>query len=95
LLVEENSYFFFRVFPSSHSEYPLHSALNDLLLKHIKFSFKLSFPLNFHILFPHGPRVDKASNRNEYQESSWGVKGGRHVMLTLSQASISRLSRKF
>jgi hypothetical protein len=24
-----------------------------------------------------GPWVDSASNRNEYQESSWGVKGGR------------------
>jgi hypothetical protein len=29
-------------------------------------------------LQPHyGPEVDSASNRNEYQESSWGVKGGR------------------
>jgi hypothetical protein len=25
------------------------------------------------------PGVDSASNRNEYQESSWGVKGGRRV----------------
>jgi hypothetical protein len=23
------------------------------------------------------PGVDSASNRNEYQESSWGVKGGQ------------------
>jgi hypothetical protein len=28
-----------------------------------------------------GPGVDSASNRNEYQESSWGVKGGRRVSL--------------
>jgi hypothetical protein len=28
------------------------------------------------ILQPHyGPEVDSASNRNEYQESSWGGKG--------------------
>jgi hypothetical protein len=40
---------------------------------------------------PHyGPGVDSASNRNEYQESPWGVKGGRRVMLT----SVSRLSRE-
>jgi hypothetical protein len=25
----------------------------------------------------YGPGVDSASKRNEYQESSWGVKGGR------------------
>jgi hypothetical protein len=28
------------------------------------------------------PVVDSASNRNEYQESSWGVKGGRRLGLT-------------
>jgi hypothetical protein len=43
---------------------------------------------------PHyGPGVHSASNRNEYQESSWGVKGGRRVRLT-SPLSVSRLSRK-
>jgi hypothetical protein len=26
-----------------------------------------------------GPGIDSASNRNEYQESSWVVKGGRLV----------------
>jgi hypothetical protein len=35
------------------------------------FSIYLSFQPH------HGPGVNSASNRNKYQESSWGLKGGR------------------
>jgi hypothetical protein len=37
----------------------------------------------FHFTYsfqPHyGPGIDTASNRNEHQESSWGLKGGRRI----------------
>jgi hypothetical protein len=39
------------------------------------------------------PAVDSASNRNEYQRSSWWVKSGRRVRLT-SPPSVSRTFRK-
>jgi hypothetical protein len=37
----------------------------------------------------YGPGVDSASNRNEYQEFSWGIKGGRRVRLTTLPPSVS------
>jgi hypothetical protein len=46
------------------------------------------------LLQPHyGPGFDSASNRNEYQEDSWGVKRVRRVRLTTLPPSVSRLSR--
>jgi hypothetical protein len=37
----------------------------------------LDFQLTESFRQHYGPVVDSASNRNEYQESSWWVKGGR------------------
>jgi hypothetical protein len=59
-------------------------------MRSLDFFFQLTYSLQPH----HGPGLDSASNRNEYQESSCEVKGGRRLRLT-STPSVSRLSRKF
>jgi hypothetical protein len=49
---------------------------------------------NFSSFQPHhGPGVDSAFNRNEYQEPSLGVKSGRRVRLTTLLPSVSRWYR--
>jgi hypothetical protein len=51
-------------------------------------SIRVRFPMrlldSIYLILPAalGSGVDSASNRNEYQKSSWGVKRGRCVMLT-------------
>jgi hypothetical protein len=62
---------------------------------------KVKFPLcsldfSLDLIFPSAlrpPAVDSASDRNEYQESSWGVNGGRRMRLTTLPPSVSPLSR--
>jgi hypothetical protein len=61
----------------------------------VRFPMSLDFSVDLKSFQPlYGPGVDSASNRNEYQASTWGVKGGRRVRRTILLPSMSRLSRK-
>jgi hypothetical protein len=55
----------------------------------------MSLDLLIHLILPAAlwPCGDSASNRNEYQEDSWMVNGGRRARLTILPQSVNRLFR--
>jgi hypothetical protein len=61
-----------------------------------RFRVPMRWIFQFTLYFqPHyGPWVDSDSNRNEYQESSWGVNGGRRIRLTTLLTSVSQMYRE-
>jgi hypothetical protein len=56
----------------------------------MRWIFQFTLPFQPH--YDH--MVDSASNINEYQESSWRVKGGRRLRLTTLLPPVSRMSRE-
>jgi hypothetical protein len=73
----------------------LSSSSSSSVIYFLVFMASFSCELISHVMRLHyGPGVDSASNRNEYQESFGGLKGGRCVGLTTLPPYVSRLSRK-
>jgi hypothetical protein len=54
----------------------------------------LDFSIDLILQPYYGPDVDTDSDRNEYQESSWGIKCYRSVRLTTTPPYLGHLSRK-
>jgi hypothetical protein len=51
----------------------------------------LDFSIDLILPGAYGPGIDPASNRNEYQESSWGLKGGQMARKADTLTAISEL----
>jgi hypothetical protein len=60
----------------------------------VPFPMRWIFSIDLVLPTHYGPGVDSVSNRNEYQEYFWGVKGGRRVSQTNLPPSVSRLSKE-
>jgi hypothetical protein len=54
----------------------------------------LDFSIDLNLPAAYSPGVNSASDRNEYQEFSWGIKGGQQVGLATLSPYVSRLPRK-
>jgi hypothetical protein len=64
-------------------------------MSRVRIPMRWIFFSSIYLIQPHcGPGGNSASNGNEYQESSWGIKGGRRIRLTTLPQSVRWLSRQ-